>query len=376
VWTFFAGSGDNYACGGFPSQASVPLGGTQGYIYNAIQSPWIALSGNRSALDLRFLVYRDLPLENLVFYRVRVRSMKGGSPVPWRDHDEVFYGGGKDWQRERLSIGDLIEAGADSVQIAFDVIDMCESWCGILGDGNCHSHAPLIDDVELVHAGADGPQFYVDPIDLFQDNFASDGTTTGTVRVDIARDINPRSNAAIRPGDSLVVSVGEATAGLDNHQTGVASSGPAVYLHVKDIGAKSGTVITGDASRWPVASTGGGWTALRMDTIRAGTLATDPVNSSARGRFCVDLNDALYTPGDTITFYLSARDALGRTTYWSEFTGITPNEQDARDVAGEMTCLPTGGSDGSYILFVDDADCTPRHGVRVTVAYDPLCGAP
>jgi hypothetical protein len=77
----------------------------------------------------------------------------------------------------------------------------------------------------------------VNPVDLFQDNFATDGTTTGTVRIDMARDILPRANPEIRPGDSLVVQVDEPTVGLDYNTPGAPSSGPAVYLHVKDVSA-------------------------------------------------------------------------------------------------------------------------------------------
>jgi hypothetical protein len=48
------------------------------------------------------------------------------------------------------------------VQVALRVIDMCPFWCGQLGDGTCHSHGPLFDNVRLAAyspttAVTDGP---------------------------------------------------------------------------------------------------------------------------------------------------------------------------------------------------------------------------
>lgn len=357
IWGFFNGSTANYACGGFPSMEAVPRGDAQsGYIHNEIWSPPIALAGTGSWFELRFEVYRDLPLRNLVFYTCGVRSISAGVPGPWRDRDVVYGGGGKDWHTHVEPVGDLIDPGADEIQITLGVVDMCRYWCGTLGDGLCHSHAPLFDNVEVVRNEENGPQWFVHPVDLFQDNFASDGTMTGTVRVDIARDISPRTSADIRPGDSLVVCVGEPTVGLDYDTPGDPSSGPAVYLHVRDASpSKSGEVISGDPARWPLVAAASGWTTLRFDSVRTNS-------GTVPGRFCVDLDDDLYVPGDTIVFYFSARDAAGRTTYWTEFAGTTPSQANAEFAPCEMTCLPTAPlSSGVYFLYVDDTD---GHGAQ------------
>ena len=250
---------------------------------------------------MRFHVYRELNLDDLVFYTWRVRSVVSGVPGDWSERNTIYYGPNAvihtaDWYRHVVSFGDLVDPGADSIQVALGVVDMCGDWCGVLGDGLCHSHTPLFDDIELFRVDVSGPQWHVDPIDLFQDNFPTDGTGTGTVRVDIARDILPRTSQSILPGDSLVVWVGEPTVGLDFHSTGIPSSGPAVYLHVLDVSpTKSGAAITGDVIQWPVVATSGGWTTVQMDSARTPA-------GVARGRFCVDLDDDLYEAGDTIEF--------------------------------------------------------------------------
>src|SRR4030095_510894 len=100
------------------------------------------------------------------------------------------------------------------------------------------------------------PLWTVRAIDTFQDNFASDGTLTGTVRADMAADILPPSSPGILPGDSSVVVVTEPDAGL---ATAPAVGGKAVSCYVTVIpnpytGPKSGASISG-GSRWPFVNT-------------------------------------------------------------------------------------------------------------------------
>jgi hypothetical protein len=90
---------------------------------------------------------------------------------------------------------------------------------------------------------------------------------------------------------------------------------------------------------------GGGWTAVRMDSV---TTVSYPEE-----RYCVDLNDNLYEAGDTIRYYLSARNTIGVTTYWTQATGTVTSEAVARANAMEMTCLPANALTGADILVVD-----------------------
>jgi hypothetical protein len=71
--------------------------------------------------------------------------------------------------------------------------------------------------------------------------------------------------------------------------------------------------------------------------------------------FCLDLNDNLFVPGDTIYFFFGATSAApgGKINYWSPFTGTTFTMNAALDEPGECTILPTPGRN---ILYVDDFD--------------------
>jgi hypothetical protein len=352
VWAFFSGSTVNYACGGWPGMAAVPYGNDNGqYIRNEIWSPLIPWTPGGDDVVLELDVYHDLPLWPLVMYTWRVRSIVAGCGGDWKYRQWVYYSGGKDWYRHRDSVADLLDPAASEVQIALGVVDMCRMWGGIYGECDCHSHAPLFDNVRLATVSVPGPVWRVEDAHLFQDNFASDGTTTGHVRVDMAMDILPESSPDVRPGDSTVVSVSKPGVGIDHHQTGSPSSGPAVYAHVRDVPGKTGDV-TDDPVRWPVVSTGGGWTVIQMDSIY------DAQGQVVADRYCVDLNDTMFTPGDTVWFYFSARDGHGVTSYWSQFCGATTDAAAVSKVPMEMTCLPANTLEEDEwqpgCLFVDD----------------------
>jgi FlgD Ig-like domain len=348
LWGFLNGSTDHYGCGGNANQLVVPFGDAQrGYIWNEIQSPVMTLLGAGSSLALRFSVYRDLRFNNLVFYTWRVRSFHAGAPGEWKSNGALYYGptvARADWIVEEEQIGALIDAGADQIQVALGVVDMAGVWGGIRARSNCHSNAPCFDTVKVLRVANFGPQWSVDCADLFQDNFATGGDATGTVRMDMARDVQLQANST-QPGDTIVVSVNEPTVGLGTDAAG----GPAVYLHVREIPGKSGAGISGDVARWPVKTSGGGWTTLRFDSVHT-------TQGAVPGRYCVDLNDNLYTPGDSVLFYFSARDAAGHVTYWTEFIGTTTSETDARTYAMEATCLPLQNHNKIAILYVDDTD--------------------
>jgi hypothetical protein len=359
MWGFFNGSPDDYECGGHPEQAAVPFsieGETASqwddlYIDNEIWSPFIDWTHDQNGTPvpstanvayLEFDVYKDLPLENLVFYTWHVRGVVGGCARKWQDNNRVYYGGEKEWFRHRAQVAEYIVSGATEVQLALNVLDMCPWFCPYYGDGSCHSHAPLFDNVRLIRTTAIGPQWNVDPAKLFQDNFAEDGTTTGTVRMD-----NTLWLPGISTNDRAYVSI-FAPDTLDSHIPGDPGSGPAVYCHVADVSpAKSGAAVSGDAGLYPVVSTGGGWTVLRCNGT-AGKVSAE---------YSIDLNDNLYTPGDTVYYYFSARDAAGITTYWSTPAGTATTEAAVQMMPDEVTCLPANALVGATdILYIDDFD--------------------
>jgi hypothetical protein len=111
--------------------------------------------------------------------------------------------------------------------------------------------------------------------------------------------------------------------------------------------------VSGGLGRWPVVSNVGGWTVLQFDYV----WTTGPYPKA--DRYCVDLNDDLYTPGDTVWYYFSARDMDGNTNYWSRQTGVASLESHVREHPMELTCLPANAANGATdILYVDDCDIT------------------
>src|SRR5262245_9141947 len=203
---------------------------------------------------------------------------------------------------------------------------------------------------------ASAPLWTVRDIDQFQDNFASDGTLTGTVRADMANDILPDSSPGILPGDSCVVVITEPNAGLAID--GVLG-GKAVYCYVLvqpfAQPSKTGAALSG-GPRWPLAGTevigGHTWTKRRLDQS---DLGGGPIADN----YCIDLNDNLFTPGDTIFFFYAAKsaDGAGTTNYFSLETGTVSDINIAAALPMEFTCLPAGGFNrGGNIFYVDAAE--------------------
>jgi hypothetical protein len=392
VWGFFDIPGStNYNChtpDPRPDVGAMPFGTPEGiYMSNEVWSPVFANSGTGVEYRLLFAVYKDLPLDNLQFFRWKVRSWTdpdGAGPLPlcpgtWRDHDLVYYGGHRFWGsrfggtgRFVENIGDLVDASADALQVAVGAVDLCGVWCGVIlaAGGACHSHAPLIDDVRVERIAVFGPQFRVRHLGLFQDNFAEDGTLTGTARADAAIDILPRNSPGILPGDSVAVFLAP-VAGDPN--TGV---GPAAYAWVRvqnSNSPKAANAALGSGStrpgitgnRWPYLRTdnlaGYDWAVFRMDS------AITTAGAAVADRYCIDFNDNLFVPGDTVHYFYGA-DAdgtpnSGNENYWHRTLdgqgggNITADINEAAADACEMTILPAGGYNrGGDMLYCDDVD--------------------
>lgn len=164
LWGFFNGSSDVYGCGSHPEQAAVPFGrepfDENDFLHNAIRSPMIDLTRSISGgyvppgtgtVLLEFDVYRDLPRDNLVYFDIYWRFLVDGCETLWRSDIYVQYGVEPfDW--EVFSFTFPVEAGATHVQVELVARDMCWFWCGSLGTGACHTHAPLFDNVRVSRA--------------------------------------------------------------------------------------------------------------------------------------------------------------------------------------------------------------------------------
>jgi hypothetical protein len=161
LWGFFDDPvSAHYDCGGevFPQQGVVPYGyydNSSQYtcieINNEIWSPQIPISGVGDNMVLAFRVYRDMPLDGLLFYVWHVRSWVAGCPGAWMDDGYIYYGSQKSWLDVSFSLQDYIDPSASHIQVAIGVIDKCGDWCIFgCGDGEaCHRHTPLFDDVTI-----------------------------------------------------------------------------------------------------------------------------------------------------------------------------------------------------------------------------------
>ncbi|MFA4948070.1 MAG: FlgD immunoglobulin-like domain containing protein [Candidatus Krumholzibacteriia bacterium] len=299
-------------------------------------------SGDLSQLggcSLRFTVYRDLPLANLVFYEWKVRNVVDGCPGPWRNDNFMNWGTEQAYIFENKDISAYV--GNGSIQVGLGVVDMCDDWYLVYGNCAAHTSSPWFDNVRLYRYRAVGPHWSYRDLDLFQDNFPEfEFILESYVRADAANDINAKDNPAIRPGDSIVVGCASSIGG------GIAVDpvgGPAVYLHVKCayIGpeplkpALFGPALAGGYGSYK--SDDGVWTIIQGDAARTGA-------GIVEDKYMFDLNDALFTRGYMIEYYFTARDVAGEESALPRWAGSS-------GPYFEFTCLPTKNSN---VLFVDD----------------------
>ncbi len=286
---------------------------------------------------LKIIAYRDLPLSNLVFYTWSVRSIEAGCPGQWMDRNFVYYGGDKDYIRINQDISDLV--GPLPIQVNVGVSDMCDAWYGVYGDCAAHTPSPWLDNIRVYRYKTVGPSWSVRNLDLFQDTFpqeveASANPMEEYCRADMANDIAANDEFdRIDPGDSAVVTCAAPLAGgLDTLATGEAR----VYFHcnvhfIGPVGEKPdlyGSQLAGTYGSY--VSDDGDWTILLCEpaATAAGNIAPD--------KYCIDLNDSLFTRGYMIEYYFKAWDLFGdASTYPSSAEETNPGESH------EFTCLPT-----------------------------------
>jgi FlgD Ig-like domain len=374
LWAAILGSTETYECGGFPQQAAVPKGNSEGQYLNAdIWSPPIPLAGAGNVVNLEFAVYRDLLFDNLVFYDWSVRSVAatecGGL---WRDRNFVFAspaGTQKDWHMDTFPVGDLLDFSQPSMQVRLGVVDMCKFFCGSSGSGDCHSHAPLLDNVRVYRVDTVGPAFVAREADQFQDTFPTDGSDTGTGRADAAISWQNSASMTNIPADSATIICRDpltAYIGGDpvtGDRSGLAVDpvlgGWQIYCWVRVIdsgvpqvaGPKFGAGLQ-ELPRYPFKDTqiadGKTWTRIRCDRAN---------NNASRWR--IDFPDALFTAGDVIEFFYGATNTSGLTSYCSGYSlnFVQNDPADAAAAASEFTILPLmPGVGGTDILYIDGMD--------------------
>jgi hypothetical protein len=168
----------------------------------------------------------------------------------------------------------------------------------------------------------------------------------GFCRCDIGNDIAPNDEFDnIQMGDSCVISVTAILAGGLREVGGEDE----VYCHVKAtyIGggaakpALTGAILEDDWGTWQ-STDGNGWDIFLMEPARTGEN-----QNIAPDKYCIDLNDTLFTRGYEIEYYFSAWDLNDEVSYFPA---------TAREPLGnrlEFTMLPTLRQVPG-VLFCDD----------------------
>ena len=297
---------------------------------------------------LRFSVYADMPSINRVIWIWKIRNFENGCPGPWLNEQLFYFSNKKTWILEDIDISALVTS--DTIQVALGVADICPlCWLPVPPECEEHTPAPWYDHVRIYRTGSTGPSWRVRDIDLFQDTFPQEVSGSANpmeefCRADMANDVATSDDYdRIDPGDSVVVTCAAPFAGgLDTLGTGEAR----VYLHcnVEFLGPDGkpdlfGPQLAGTYGSY--VSDDGEWTVLLCEpaATSAGNLAPD--------KYCIDLNDSLFTRGYMVEYYFKAWDIQGSSSTYPE---------SAEETAGdrfEFTCLPTLMVVPG-VLFVDD----------------------
>ena len=326
--------------------------------------------GNMGGVTLSYSAYIDLPVTNLVFHTWKVRNIEDGCPGRWLENPVIrCYDGNKLWHRFEHDISDFVTS--DSIQVALGVVDMCSVWYGIYGDCAGHTPTPWFDNVKVSRFETRGPRWRYQAAELFQDNFPSMDDIESYVRADMAADISTPGCPGIDPGDSVVVTCWAPNAGgLDTLGTGEAR----VYLHcnVHFLSTDGKPDLFGpslEGTYGSYVSDDGDWTVLLCGPARtsAGAIAPD--------KYCVDLNDSLFTRGYVIEYYFKAFGLDGESTTLPEDAGTHPPDPCCTGrYLFEFTCLPLLRAVPD-VLYVDDFDGRGTREGRVQAYLDPTFDA-
>ena len=280
---------------------------------------------------LIFDIWQHLPLINAILYDWDVRSSVDGGATwsSWRGDRFAYYSEEAKWQRAGPLFGRYLEPGLTHVQVRFGVLDLAEVYSF---PGNDATPAPVFDNVAVLAIAEEGPTIRAAELDLAQDGFPADGSRTGSIRFDMARNLAPSGSPVIASGDSIAVTVtprpGETLSSVVLRY--VLRPNPHLAASELEFGSVNGIPIAGED-----------------------------------GRFAFDLqDDGWFFPGDRLHYYIEATDtgpgpALSTlpadTTGIEDFSSMSPYAQ-AFTVRGLPTILDDTGNQPRLLVWKDGGE--------------------
>jgi hypothetical protein len=341
------------------------------YVDNGIQSPIFekahALGDptGTSVLDahdansqflVRWMVYRDLPINALIFYQLFVAAQTVEVPClgQWANNNTVYYGDDNAWGDWFLDYNLYLANSAagntiNGIAIRMNSIDQCGVWCNVNGDGTGHTPAPYFDTISAMLVNSSSIAWNIDTFRRFQDNFPE---TSGKVRIDSSINVEPTTSTTLVIGDSTRIDLNMAgNGGIADDPNTVGHS--AVYMHFRVVAgphtgstaAAMGDPDASDGIHSPLVGTtvvnGETWNVAVADTARY-------QNTQSPGAWAFDLADNYFEPGDVIEFYYKgvAVDAtISTRPLYAE------NADPDLRAYYIVRCLPTAGA---TMLYCDD----------------------
>jgi hypothetical protein len=221
-------------CNSNTSKAWTPAEPLTGYLVprmdDQLISPRVATNGANQVF-LAFDVYRNLPFDGCFYYSLGVRSKQSG--LPWSNWSDptglLYYGTENEWLRQSVPLAGA--AGADSVQVRFEIKDYGAVFC----DGVSSAPGTLLyfDNVDIRVLGLAGPSLATSESSLLNDTFR----TTAFLGND---------NFNTPRGDSTTVRIG-ASQGLKLAQFWYSLNGaPFTATPLVPVGAAAPDIFYGD----------------------------------------------------------------------------------------------------------------------------------
>ena len=345
------------------------------YFDNGIQSPILdrahalddatgvsvqSVMGPDSQVLLYWDVYRDLPLNALIFYQyyISAETVELSCPGPWANDNTVYYGDDNAWAQWNIdgTIDVATSAGPNTItglDVRLTTVDQCGVWCNTNGDGTGHTPAPYFDNVQLMVVNTSAIAWNIDVFRRFQDNFPEAGT--GKVRIDSSIDVQPTASTTLVIGDSTRIELNmDLDGGIMPDVTSVpGETRPSLYMysrvvagpHMGSTDPAMGDPDISDGIYSPHVGTavvnGETWNVAIADTCRY-------QGTNSPGAWAFDFAEDYFEGGDIIELYY--KGTSGNAT-----TQTRPRYAESTDPLlrsyYRVRCLPTAGA---TMLFCDD----------------------